>query len=143
MSRSKFICSPYSIYPYRSSTIWIWKFAKTVTTTITSAVFIKLTCIFVILVLCPSVRSSRRTAYARVTLCCFIELVCKQKGVLEEKVMPISVLLPSLNIVNYNDATLLFNLLYNPNWTLVESAKTYKILNVNEFGAELTRGWHI
>jgi len=44
-----------------------------------------------------------------------MELACKQKGVLEEKVMPISVLLPSLNIVNYNDATLLFNLLYNSN----------------------------
>ena len=137
-SRSTFICFPYPIYPYRSSTIWIWKFAKTVTTTITSAVFIKFTCIFVILVLCPSGRWSSRTAYARVILCCCIELVCKQKGVLEEKVILISVLLPSLNIVNYNHATLLFSFLCDSNWTLVEYAKTYKILNVNEFGAELT-----
>jgi len=50
-SRSKFICFPYSIYPYRSSTIWIWiwKFARTLTTTITSAVFMELTSRSVIL----------------------------------------------------------------------------------------------
>ena len=48
-SRSKFICFPYSIYPYRSSTIWIWKYATIITTTVTSTVFIKLTLRFVTL----------------------------------------------------------------------------------------------
>ena len=82
-SRSKFICFPYSIYPYRSSTIWIWKFARTVSTTVTSAVFIKLTCRFVILMFCSCSSWPSWSAYARVAK--YLELSCKQKGVLEEK----------------------------------------------------------
>jgi len=36
-----------------------------------------------------------------------------------------------------------YNLRYIYNWTFVASARIYEIFNVNAFGAELTRGWHI
>ena len=36
-----------------------------------------------------------------------------------------------------------YNLCYISNYTFVASARIYEILNVNAFGAELKRGWHI
>jgi len=36
-----------------------------------------------------------------------------------------------------------YNIRYISNWNFVASARMYVILNVNAFGAELTRGWHI
>ena len=83
-SSSKFICCPYSIYPYRPCTIWISKFVMTITTTVTLAVFIKLTCRFVILVFCPCSCWPSWSVYARVAIFCWVEISCKQKGVLEE-----------------------------------------------------------
>ena len=73
-----FICFPYSIYPYRSSKIWIWKFARTVTTAITSAVFIKLTARFVILMFSCWPRWS---ANACVAVLWWMQFSCKQKRV--------------------------------------------------------------
>lgn len=83
-SRSRFTCFPYSIYPYRSSTIWIWKFARTVTTTVTSTVFIKLTARLVILMFsrCCWWLSWFRDARMFVISCW--KFVCEQKCVLEE-----------------------------------------------------------
>jgi len=37
----------------------------------------------------------------------------------------------------------LYNLCNISNWTFVAPVRMYEFLNVNKFGAELTRGWHI
>ena len=80
-SRSKFICFPYPIYPYRYSTIWVWKFARTVTTTVTSTVFIKLTSRFVILVASVSCRLLDCSKSVRRSVISWWWLACRQKGV--------------------------------------------------------------
>ena len=83
-STTKFIYFPYSIHPYRYRRIWIWKYARTITTTVTSAMFIKLTCRFAILTFyhCRSLLSW--FASNRTLIISWVKLACKHKGVLEE-----------------------------------------------------------